>query len=765
MAKQPDSRAKLRVKAKHIGPIMNLDAELSDRKQHLIFARNGTGKSFIARSLRLLDPTLEQQEPDAEIPSILISEEAQDGRGSFGLYEGETCVGSFDLNAKTANVDRSNPKYIFHVFSEDFIEAHVRNKLHGLDGNISHEIIIGKENLDIEKKSAVLENKKAKIIEKKTAFNEEFETEKASIKANFGIAGSLGSFKKLDVGDYFSEQGYTPPKIETTLDELQKKYDLYKSFPSEPELPEEISVADIFPDTESISAALAKVTSPSTVAEAVKNKIREDPAFFRSGVRLMKDDEKCPFCTQNLSETAVEAIDAYTAYFADEEAKHINELQELNTQLERLSEAVSKRQAMTLRASKRFNDLKKYFPSVADVSANDLATLLNGLEAYITVLQQSISAKKSSSLSEEIELPLCADAELFEKIMEQAEANQKLYERIASLASNSSSERLKIQNDCCEALSVKIYQDRLDTINEIKTLTKEVSELETEIAELQKTHGGSAKAKERVVETFQLMLKHFFSDTYTFDEETFSVGRKRKEIARGPDRTLSDGEKSVIAFCYYIARIHLRVGSLPDYEKVFLIIDDPVSSLSFDYIYGVAQALKYVRISEDGEILMSLKPQLIRPRMIMLTHNNYFYNVAGTNNVVKGEGLFQLIRSDDKHDMRNQKAFATPHMLQLRDVVDVSSGKKKPDHTTPNSIRSVVEGMWKFCCPNLPNFEDFVKYLISDLNLEIKSVLLNDLCHGGKFSDPPHREEEIIAASTEALKIVEKFAEGQLKTC
>ena len=115
--------------------------------------------------------------------------------------------------------------------------------------------------------------------------------------------------------------------------------------------------------------------------------------------------------------------------------------------------------------------------------------------------------------------------------------------------------------------------------------------------------------------------------------------------------------------------------------------------------------------------------------------------------------------------MSNQKAFATPHMLQLRDVIEVGRGTKRPDHTTPNSIRSVVEGMWKFCRPDLQNFEEFVKVLISDYEVEIQSVLLNDLSHGGKFSDFPQREDEIVAASVEALKIVEKFASGQLKSC
>ena len=758
-------KQKLRVSAKHIGPIMDLDAELSDGKQHLIFARNGTGKSFIARALRLLDPSLEQGEAEDEIPSILVSEEAVNGQGTFGLYEGEACVGSIGLNAKSGTVNRSEPHYIYHVFSEDFIEAHVRNRLHGLDGNISHEIIIGKENSEIDGKSSQLEVKQTAAAAKKVTLSETFETEKASLKSDFGITGSLGAFKRLNVEDYFSEQGYNPPKVSTSLEELRRQYDLYKSFPSDPDLPVEVQVDDIFPNVGQISEALVKQTSPSSVAESFKDRIRQDTLFFSSGVHLAQGKTHCPFCTQSLGSEAIQAIDAYTSFFEDEEAKHTRQLEELNNQLERLTSVIKSRQTANLRAVAQFDKLKKFFPSTSEEAAFDLSKPLEQLLDFVADLQEAIATKKSSGLSIEMKIPLAHNPKLSTDINAAAEANRKLFDRVSNLSKDSNAERLKIQNDICAAFFANFFEDNSIVIVEIKSLIREAENIKKKISTLQKTHGSSAKAKQRVVETFQLMLRYFFSDTYTFDEETFSVRRKKKEIARGPDRTLSDGEKSVIAFCYYLARIHLRVGTLPDYKKVFLIIDDPVSSLSFDYIYRVSQALKYLRISGDGGIQMSLEPQLTRPRMILLSHNNYFYNVISTNNVVKGRGLFQLIAAVDKHQMTNQKAFATPHMLQLRDVLEVSKGAKKPDHTTPNSIRSVVEGMWKFCRPDIPNFEDFVKFLISDHEIEIRSVLLNDLCHGGKFSDLPHREEEIIAASKEALKVVETFASGQLESC
>lgn len=758
------ARPKLRVLANHIGPIMELNADLSNSKQHLIFARNGTGKSFLARALRLLDPSTDESESEDQIPSLLVSEEAANGKGSFRLYEGDQCVGSIGLNARAGTVIRSEPAYIYHVFSEDFIEAHVRNRLHGLDGNISHEIVIGKENTEIDKKTKELEQHRSSSSTKMTELIEEFDNGKEKLKSDFRINASLGAYRQLNAGIFFSDQGYAPTVKDTPLGELQSQYNHFKSLPSDFERPVEIKVDDIFPHVAEISETLTRITSPSSVAKKFKDRIKQDTAFFVSGLNLVAGKSNCPFCTQKLGAVALEAIDAYDSFFKDEEAKHTRQLEEQAGQLTNMATTIKSRQTESLKAKSRFNNLKNYFPSFSEEIAYDLSLKLDKILEFISKLQENINTK-ITNLTAPIEVQAELDSTLYSTLINEANTNEKLFERIAKLSSDSKEERLKIQNDSCEAFLADFYGKHFTTITEVKNLLEAMDALEAEILDLQKTHGSSTQAKQRVVDTFQLMLRYFFTDIYTFDSATFSVRRKRKEIARGPDRTLSDGEKSVIAFCYYIARIHLRVNSLSDYEKVFLIIDDPVSSMSFDYIYRVAQALKYIRISGEGEIQISLDPQLIRPRMILLSHNSYFYNVVSANNVVKSEGLYQLISGESRHQMSNQKAFATPHMLQLRDVVEVSKGTKPPDHTTPNSIRSVVEGMWKFCRPDLQNFEDFVKFLISDYEIEIQSVLLNDLCHGGKFSDLPQREDEIVDASVEALKIVEKFAPGQLKSC
>jgi hypothetical protein len=765
MSTQKAEKPKLRVSAKHIGPIMELEAELSNRSQHLIFARNGTGKSFIARALRLLDPAANESEIEEDIPSILVSEEATNHQGTFGLFEGAQCIGSIGLNAKARTVNRSTPSYIYHVFSEDFIEAHVRNRLHGLDGNITHEIVVGKENTEIDAKNKELSDKGEEAQKKRETLNTSFRLGKEKLKSDFNITGSLGAFKQLTSDSYFTEGEHSSPEDIKDIATLLSQYNLYKSLPTDPLLPKEIDVAGLFLDYEEIETALKRITSPSSIAAQFKDQIRRDPLFFEHGLQLLgTEDSNCPFCTQHLTHTATLAIDAYTKYFNDEEAVHIRLLNRLLNQLQQQINSSEQKRLATLKAKVCFDDLKKYFPSMSDVSPIDLSAPLDRVKEGLEQLQNIIETK-IKNLAAHVDLPVVNNTELEKSLTEAIGSNNEVYERIAALVANSKAERLSIQTGSCAAFLVDFSTKNELVIREIRRLYAEISNLSSEIEALQKKHGDGASAKGRVVETFQLLLWYFFSDAYTFDEETFSVRRRNNEITRGPDRTLSDGEKSIIAFCYYIARIHLRVESIQDYKKLFFIVDDPVSSLSFDYIYGIAQCLKYLRISSDGEVLMSLEPQLTRPKMIILTHNNYFYNVISSNNVVRGEGLYQLVAGAPKHQLSNQKAFATPHVLQLRDVYEVSKGKKAPDHTTPNSIRSVIEGMWKFCRPDIQDFEAFVKYLISDHQIEIKSVLLNDLCHGGKFSDHPHQEAEIVEAATEALRVVETFARGQLKLC
>jgi len=548
-----------------------------------------------------------------------------------------------------------------------------------------------------------------------------------------------------------------------TLAELLTSFNKFKSLPNDPKLPIVTIPDGLGLDWEALISSLTTVTSPSSVAEDVKLKIADDPSFFRSGLKLVTTSTKdCPFCTQSLAEAAHLALSKYQEYFEDAEAKEKEVLASLEQDVKAARSKVSKWKTQFLTAKSNFDDLKAFFPSVQEKNIENESASLDAIDETLVEILEAL-ATKQQNLAIPQKTPAENTTSKYDELVKTCERNGKLFGDLASLVNNSSNERKSIQNDACGAFITEYFKTHSADVDAIQLMTKQVQTLQNEISDLRRTQGEKTDARTRVAETFTLLLKRFFGAKYTFDAGSFKVLREQKSMARGGDRTLSDGEKSVMAFCYFIAQSHLKVDSNDDYARLYFVFDDPVTSMSFDYVYAIVQTLKLLRISAAGEIEFNPKSGNPRPRMLVLTHNNYFYNVASSNGAIPKPGLFQLVPGATRHTLASQKGFATPHQQQLKHVHDVSVGKVEPDFMTPNSIRSVVESMWKFCRPDVVDFGAFFEFLIDSCEIELKSVLIHDLSHGGKFDDPPHKADDIVEAAREAITVVKRFAEGQLK--
>jgi len=637
----------------------------------------------------------------------------------------------------------------------------LRNKLEELDGKITHEIIIGKENADLDVLQKKIEDKQSTLSRGKEEIFTSFKAAQLKLKQDFNITGSLGTYKALNAGCYFLDSPYTADGSAESVEVLLTQYNKFKSLPSDPDLPVAVNF-DFSVNSETINGELANITNLSTVADTFKTKIVSDEAFFESGLKMLNADQNnCPFCTQEIGALAATAIDAYKAYFEDEEAQHRKRIDGQLKHVQEQQKLIANEREAILKSNARFDSLKAYFSTMSNVQLVDVDDSLDSLGAFLVALNKTLQ-DKTDQLDRPLNMPNADYLAIATSVKNRCEENNKHFAKLASLASNSGEERRSLQSSACEALTQKFATDNSVEIEALRKLSAEIPKLQMNLTALTNNYGEKASARERVADTFSMLLRRFFQDKYSFDKSNFKVRRNNKEMLRGGDRTLSDGEKSAMAFCYFIAQTHLRVESNDDYKKIYFVFDDPVTSMSFDYVYTIITCLKLLRIGDDGEIEFNLKSNPHKPKMLILTHNNHFYNVASTNNIVKAGALYQLVSGSAEHFLRSQKAFATPHMLQLKDVYDVSEKAVEPNHTTANSIRSVIEGMWKFCCPDKNNFGEFVKFLNDEHEIEIKSVLIQDLCHGGKFSDAPHIEEDILLASKEAILVVKKFAPGQL---
>lgn len=140
-------RPPLQLSATCLGPVAKLEGTLSRNAQNVIYARNGTGKSFLTRALRYLD--LHAQGQDVSDAAFnLVSEESCDGHGRLSLKQGTTDLATLSLNRAANQVLASTHDRIFHVFSDDFVHTDLRQRDYDMDGNIESEIRLDQTNID-----------------------------------------------------------------------------------------------------------------------------------------------------------------------------------------------------------------------------------------------------------------------------------------------------------------------------------------------------------------------------------------------------------------------------------------------------------------------------------------------------------------------------------------------------------------------------------------------------------------------------------------
>ena len=764
------AKANYSMTAKHVGPIIELNGTLSNKDQNLIFARNGTGKSFLSRAFRYLYLN-SRGEDISEAPNALVSDESTDGSAEFAFSQGDKTLGSLKINKLSGNVEPMTVETIFHVFSDEFVQEELRTRHYEINGEIENEIAIDSENIKITQKEEEIIRVKEESEESQKALIDKFSTKRNELlSSKAGVNKLLTEYKDLNIEEVLNDTSILmPEKKDRTFKEILNELDKLKSLPAEPVLPSIVN-AD-FIDWEFVGdlrASLVKITSPSSIAEDMKSKIDRNHDFYEMGVNIIEAEglTDCPLCEQSITSSNPKLmIDTYVRYFADEEEKHKKKLRGFYSNLARVIQALPQITNNTLKQKSDFDNLKSFIPSkskieivVPEKEIDDLVIAAKSI--------QSIIEEKANNLGEPIELPDKDLGGLTERLDKIIQGNNDNVNKLASSIEKSDEERRGLQREACKIFFNEFIIKNWVEIEEIRRLKSDLKTKEKELSELEKANP-SNKARDRVAETFETLLREFFGDKYLFDKDRFTLTRGDHEMARGIHRTLSDGEKTAIAFCYFVAGIHRNVSANSDYEKLYLVFDDPVTSMSYDYVFSIAQTLKNLNVSKSGEI--SVNPGKIdgnnyrRPRLLILTHSTYFFNISFSNRVInESKSAFSLNFKDGRHELSKLSKYVAPFHQQLRDVYKVSEGQE-PDHSTGNAIRSVLEAVGRFCRPDkADSLSNFITFLAAEENITLKSVLINSLSHGSFYEETPS-PADLTMACQETITVVERFATGQLE--
>ncbi|GGG11717.1 hypothetical protein GCM10010924_45990 [Rhizobium wenxiniae] len=740
---------------------------MSKFAQNLVYARNGTGKSFLTRALRYLDLHGEGQDIQ-DAPTNLIAEESTTGQGMFELSQGDACIGKLSLDLTIRKATPQIGDRIFHVFSEDFVHSELRQSNFVVNGNIESKITLDHTMISTKDAEDKVQQSETRLGESIAALERELgkaTDEQLSTKA--GVNRRLREYMAIQLAELMSDHTALPVQPARSFGNVLSDLDALKSVPAEPDYPADIErIAFNASVIDTANGNLSRMTSPSTIAEAIKAKITAHHAFIETGIDLMKDASEgtCPFCEQSVEHPpAKDLIASYIAFFADAEGAHKKALREDWIRIKSLRTAVAACETSYSRSLTKFDSLKKLVPSQKKVVLPDLPTKAAATDTLLSAYAEAIQLKGNNP-GEEVALPEVDIASSMSAMREMVGEINQAFVALRAAISASDTERRNLHREACDIFAVEFVRSNWSSFEAVRSRQEDARVAKIELAELKKSQL-SDNAKDRVATTFEALIVSFFGQKYSFDKASFTLRRDNREMTRGPSRTLSDGEKTVIAFCYFIACVHKKVKSTTDYGKVFLVFDDPITSMSYDYVFAIAQTLKHLSISTTGTVSINpadISKGFLRPELLVFTHSSYFYNICVTNKVVKEEGAFFLHKAGQTHQLSKLKKYIAPFEEHLREIVGVHSGAE-PSHTTGHAIRCVLEAVGRFCHPDkCDSLSNYISYLAGEEGFEIKSVLINNLSHGTYYDETPS-PDELKDACDETIRIVEKYAKGQLE--
>ena len=506
------SKKPFKISARNIGPIISLKAELTHRDRNLIFARNGTGKSFISRAFRYLD-LARQDEGITDAAEMLVSDESNDGTGVFSFsQDGGDVLGKLELAKKENTVLQIRTDTRFHVFSEDFVDAELRVPKYKMGGEIDNKISVDSENIKIKAAEADLKEAQKKVDDKKKSLEDTFNHENKNKLTPLKINGRLAEYKDLSVDNLLEEFSQKPDLPEPSLTGIQKDLETLKDIPDDLEYPETLDPIDNNDfNLESLEASLHKITSPSQVAEKIKEDIDANHQFYKTGVEIIKGDRltECPLCKQGITSADPKAvIDTYIAYFKDDEEKHKSDLRELSEKLDLRKTELNKTEKQLLSQRDKYDALKSYFPSRKDTKIDTGQTAIKNIEDAIELLKVAIE-KKAETLHEPDSLPSGNLTSHIGEINKIIRGNNAKVFKLKEVVRKRDDERIKLQRSACTAFKQEFAYSNWQDIDALRQHEKESKSKKVKLKDLEES-SPSTDARDRVAETFKLLLKEFF---------------------------------------------------------------------------------------------------------------------------------------------------------------------------------------------------------------------------------------------------------------
>jgi len=511
-----------------------------------------------------------------------------------------------DQNNKIIQHKLGELPYQFRVFNSDFVEEN----LHWDSQEAEPIFILGKEDIELQKQIELIKQEITKLSD------ENKNKEKEISNLNTDLENKLTSkARELDR----IKPPYDKRKLRSSLEKIKSDPEKYLSEEAVQELLEiliashkdklsEIPIETLPQNKKAEIEGILDRTVISQTIERLKNN-SELNDWVRKGLDLHKGKERCEFCGSPLPENLLEE---YEKHFSEE---YENLMSELNMLIEDLGK---------YKISISFPDEKRLCPQL-ETEYKDIKVKF---EQCINKYNENIG-KLIELLREKIKNPFKKLAERLIRpdgdcINENCEKLNDVFGKHNSISDNFKNEQEKAFEKlelhyACEFNQENKYFDTLKRLKKLKQEiiqeSEDIEKKEEEISKIESQLSDIAKAADKINQYLRSMFGKEHIKIEATDENRFKILRNGSNA-----KNLSSGEKTAIAFSYFLTRLE---DKNTDVSNAIVFIDDPISSLDSNHLYNTFSLIQ-AKLINCHQLFVS-------------THNLEFFNlIKGWFKNVKG---------------------------------------------------------------------------------------------------------------------------------
>lgn len=728
-------------KIKSFKAFCGLDAiEMGEFKDYnVIFGSNGCGKTSLTRAFELLiskNKHIEKYRTISTAESPSIEFECKDG--SYKIEPNN------NIGVPSFKVEIYNSDFLYNnaPFNSEFGFKKLDDGVIILEGSV-----LGEETKEINQ----LKNCREKVEKRQKKIKDENDTETLSAEQESKIKEYDEEIEKIrkevtskikitldDIKinnicevskDDFKVQEDALTNLEKDFDELDKamkKFDDLK----EMELPKDYQT--IKDKLESLfSFDIDKETGQ--VSEEIKEHMSKvGREFIEKGIELQKEmpNNKCPFCAQEITNNIIQD---YTNYFNKSIEQFKQDSLEVSGTLKKILEQWNIKEI--LQSFERFEPFMK-----KDFSTNkeSLKNALEQIKVLLEKLQKEVGKKGGVKNEKEFQ-------KIDKKLSENYEKLQKCVNETRNILNQKKEQKEKLEKlktDLKEARIKKAKHDSYDwqkskerAKRKLSILNRGYERLNCLLEKIDKKLKELYNQKRPDIETINNYLKALNLPKYSLDKDYRIVLNSDALENSEAKIILSDGEKTTLAFAYFLARLKLFYKK-EDLKNLVVVIDDPISSLDEQRIYNTTCLVAKINQELAREKLSNKED---KAQVFVLTHNHTFM-ARLINMVGKHARYFQLERHQGqlkivcKDEVKGY--FDTFYLLLFKEVYAFAKKEKVQDDFNEainygNKIRILLESFLKinfidsFLGEKSAFGEDKIKKLIETADNQVRLSFSN----------------------------------------